>query len=442
MPNDKKVGPIAEQPEFEFIQEQIIPKKTWKMVLGSIVKTILLAILFGIVCSIVICVAYPYVKNKINKDEDGRLTAMTKYMSTIRIAPIIPECKAEQVKEKETNTTVIEKIVDFTLEDYNSLYKEVDDLVRELNHSIVTVNGIMSVVDVFQNPSETTNDTAGLIIKNSKETNKISILTRYAKIKNANKLQVTFNTDNVVDAKITSFDSKLDIAVISVDRDAISDSVRGTLSVAILGETVTSFTGDPIIALGNPNGYLYSREYGIITGRTTNAYITDNKIDLFNTDITDNDNGDGFIFNLRGEVIGIITHKFKSDLNANINTAVSVTRIKPIINDLVEKRNRTYLGVVGTDVTAEISKKLDVSRGVYVNEVETDSPALLAGIQTGDVIIDIDNIKITSMGQLNTVISSYQPKDELKIKVVRTAVPKDEEQKEMVFTVQLHKKKK
>lgn len=437
MPKDKRISPIVEQKEFNFIQEHIIPKKTWKNVMGSVVKTILLAILFGIVSSIVICVTYPYIKNVIKDDEEGRLSSLTKHLNPIRIASIIPEFKGEQA----TNTIVMENVVDITLEDYKNLYKEIDKVADEANRFVVAVTSIVNSVDWLQNPSERSDITSGIIIHESADMKTLSILVRYSKIKEVNRISVTFDANNVVEAKLANYDSKLDLAIIKVETSELSQKVKHTFKVATLGESISSSVGDPIIAVGNPNGYPYSREYGIITGKTTSAFITDNRIDLFNTDITDNSNGDGVIVNLRGEVIGIITHKFKNDLNGNINTVLSITRIKSIIDDLVSGRDRTYLGITGTDLTDESARSLDVSNGVYVNEVETESPALGAGLQTGDVILKIDDSTIISMAQLNTIISSYQPGDEITIVVKRTTNTTGKEDKEMTFRVQLHKKK-
>lgn len=428
--------------EFNFIQEQIIPKKTWKNVLGSIVKTILLAILFGIVSSIIICVAYPYIKNIITEDEEGRLTTLTKHMNYIRIASIVPDCKAPETTttDQEIPSTSEEQTV-LTIDDYKNVYRELDAVADEANNSIVAVTSIINSVDWLQNPYETSDITSGIIIGQSVDKKNLSILVRYSKIKEVNKIRVTFDTDNIVEAELANYDSKLDIAIITVEVSSLTPKVRHTYKVAKFGESITAAVGEPIIAVGNPNGYPYSREYGIITGRTTSAYITDNRVDLFNTDINDNPNGDGAIINLRGEIIGIITHKFKSDLNANINTALSITRIKSIIDDLVEGRDRTYLGINATDITADIAKSLGVDNGVYINEVETGSPALEAGLQTGDVILKIDDSIIISMAQLNNIISSYQPRDEITLVVKRTTAKDESEKKEMTFTVQLHKKK-
>lgn len=436
MPKDKRISPIVEQEEFNFIQEQIIPKKTWKHVMGSVVKTILLAILFGIISSIVICVTYPYIKNVL-KEEDGRLSSLTKNLNAIRIAAILPEFKVEQ----SANTIIKGNAVDLTLEDYQKLYKELDAVADEMNRSVVAVTGIVNSVDWLQNPSENYDITSGIIIDESADKKTLSILVRYSKIKEVNKIRVTFDSDNVVGATLASYDSKLDLAIIKVEVSKLSQKVKHTIKVATLGESVSSSVGDAIIAVGNPNGYPYSREYGIITGKTTSVYITDNRIDLFNTDITDNSNGDGVIINLRGEIIGIITHKFKKDLNENINTVLSISRIKLIIDDLISGRDRTYLGISGADLTNEIARSYDVSNGVYVNEVETESPALEAGLQTGDIILKIEDSTIISMAQLNTIISSYQPRDEVTIVVKRTTNATGEEDKELTFHVQLHKKK-
>lgn len=437
MPNDKKISPIVDQKEFNFIQEQIIPKKTWENVMGSVVKTTVLAILFGIVSSIAICVTYPYLKSVINDDEEGRLSNLANHLNTIRIASVIPEFKTEQGE----NTAVTGSMEDLTLDTYKNIYKELDGVADEANRSVVAVTSITNSVDWLQNPSETSDLTSGIIIHESVDKRKLSILVRYSKIKEVNKIRVTFDSDNVVDAKLTNYDSKLDLAIIKVNESELDQYVKTRFKVATFGESISVSAGDPVIAIGNPNGYPYSREYGIVTGKITNAYITDNRIDLFNTDITDNSNGDGVIVNLNGEIIGIITHKFKSDLNENINTVLSISRIESIIDDLVAGRDRTYLGISGADLTSEIANSLGVSNGVYVNEVETGSPALEAGLQTGDVILTIDDSTIVSMAQLNNIISSYQPRDEITIVVKRTINAADGEGKEMTFHAQLHKKK-
>ncbi|WP_167957081.1 S1C family serine protease [Anaerosporobacter faecicola] len=441
MPNDKRISPLVDQKEFNFIQEQIIPKKSWKNVLGCVVKTIMLAILFGVVSSIAICVTYPYIKDVFQEEEEGRLTNFMRQMNTLRLASVIPDCKVEMVEE--TQPIIMERITDLTVEDYKKIYEELDTITDEVNRSIVSVAGIIKSVDWLQNPYETADVTSGIIIHETEDKKTLSILVRYSKIKEVNKIRVTFDVDNVVEAKLFDYDSKLDLAIIKVDESLLSEKIKHTFKVATLGESIGLSAGEPVIAVGNPNGYPLSREYGMITGKTTSAYITDNRVDLFNTDISNNNDGDGAIVNLKGEIIGIITHihSFKSELNANINTALSITRIKPIIDALVKGRNRTYLGIIGTDLTTEIAASLGVDNGVYVNEVETESPALEAGLQTGDVILKIDDSTIISMAQLNTIISTYQPKDELTIVVKRTTSKGEEEKKELTFHVQLHKKK-
>lgn len=437
MPNDKRISPVVEQKEFNFIQEQIIPKKTRENVLGSIVKTTLLAVLFGVVSSIAICATYPYFKDVINDGDEGRLTNLASRLNFIKVSSVIPEYKEEQA----TNTSISDNMGNLTIEDYKNMYRELDAVADEVNRSIVSVTSIINTVDWLQNPSETSDITSGIIIHESEDRSKLSILVRYSKIKEVNKIRVTFDSSNVVEAKLANYDSKLDLAIIKVDESKLDSSVRNRFKVATLGESISVSAGDPIIAVGNPNGYPYSREYGIITGKMTSTYITDNRIDLFITDIMDNSNGDGVIVNLRGEVIGIITHKFKNDLNENINTVLSISRIKSIIDDLVSGRNRVYLGINGADLTSEIASSLGVTNGVYVNEVETESPALEAGIKTGDVIIKIDDSTIISMAQLNNILSSYQPQDEISIVVRRTTKATGEEGKEVTLHAQLHKKK-
>ncbi|HEX3077322.1 MAG TPA: PDZ domain-containing protein [Lachnospiraceae bacterium] len=442
MSNDNNYDVIDDKQEFRFIQEQIIPKEQSKFikVVYIVVKTMVLGLIFGLASSVIFCISYPYIKRAVNNESDNSLSfAQSVPNISIGLAKLVPAYVADQHTIQEP--IIIENTVQANLQDYQNMYSLLNDIVTEVNNSIVSVTGIVNSVDWLQNPYETSDVTSGVIIAETKSKGILHILVRYSKIKDVNRIQVSFGEDSVVEARLSNYDSSLDLAIINADVTKIPDKVKKKIRVATLGESYVIAPGDPVIAVGNPNGYPYARNYGIITNKMTSAYITDNRIDLFNTSIDDNTKGDGVIVNLKGEVIGIITHNFKKDLNANINTVIGISRIKLIIDDLVKNKQRTYLGVVGTDITEDIGQSLGVTKGVYINEVETDSPALEAGIQTGDVITKIGDSEISSMSQLNSVISSYQPEDTVTITVKRTT-NQDKKKQNMNIQVQLQKKKK
>ena len=91
-----------------------------------------------------------------------------------------------------------------------------------------------------------------------------------------------------------------------------------------------------------------------------------------------------------GEIIGIITQSFANEDTQNLITGLSVSDSRELIRTLSGNQDIIYMGVTGTNITAEISEKKGIPKGVFVEEVEVDSPAMQVGIQNGDVIIEIN----------------------------------------------------
>lgn len=454
--------------KYPFIKEQIIPRKNHKVrkLIILVILTIVLAIIFGVVCRLVFEVSGPFVEKVIGKKDNQKVISFpTTSPNSIGGSENGEEEQdgdlddADSEKEgndtnnqnasegdgdkntsssnnDESKTIVIEQTIAATLKDYQSVYQLLSEVANEVNKSIVTVTSVTSGIDWFNNESETANVTSGVIIANNGE--RLIILTSYDRIKSTTNIKVTFPTEVTTKAKLLNKDSSLGLAIITVDLSDIPKTTLDTIGVATLGESYSLSVGDPIIAVGSPNGYTYSVDYGMISNRVNYAYITDNKVELFNTDIDDNPNGEGVIINLRGEVIGIITQKFKSDLNKNINTAIAISRLKTTIEDLVNQTEQVYIGIIANDLTTDSLKSLDVSGGVYVNEVETSSPAYEAGLQSGDIIVKIDNSTISSVNTLYNILGSKKPKDTVKFVVQRKTSSGN---KELTFKVELEQKK-
>ena len=178
--------------------------------------------------------------------------------------------------------------------------------------------------------------------------------------------------------------------------------------------------GTPILALGNPNGYIGSVEFGTVTSRGSVYYITDNSVELFNTSTSNGEEGDGVIVNLSGEIIGIITRTVRSEYDEHICTAMGITRLKGSIAKLASGEEKIYLGVRGEDIPMSVLTEQGLFSGIYVTEVLTDSPAFEAGIKTGDIILKFDNLNVYSYNGLNTMLNMHQSGDEVSVFVQRT----------------------
>lgn len=338
-------------------------------------------------------------------------------------------------KGKEPEQIIIREELDAGIKDYISMYDQISNIVENVNTSIVTVSGVKKGVDWFDNPYETMNVTSGLVIANNEE--QLIILTNKDKIIDANNIKVTFMSNITVSAELKASDSDSGLAVVTVALKDLPDAIITSTSVAVLGESYTFSIGDPIIALGNPNGHMYSMNVGIITNKIHSIYITDNKLELFNTNIENNTNSEGVITNLKGEVIGIITQKHKKDVDKNLNTVLAISKIKPIIEKLVNGKNRIYFGIVAADLTAESAAELDIYSGIYITEVETNSPAFDAGMQSGDILVKIDDAVIPTVSVFNNIVSSYKVKDSIKVYIKRIS---NGVTKEKTLTITLEKK--
>lgn len=432
-----------EESEFSFIQEQIVPKKgnKTKRIIGIFLFTVVLAIVFGLIARYVFLASESLFNN---------ILGISEKKDTIKFPSTEPgEESKNQLSENKDNpeeqetdqddenkTIVIENSVKADVSDYIAMYSKINELAAVVNKSIVKITSAEKAVDWFNNDYESESVTSGIIL--AKDGTNIYILTSNNKIISEDNIKVTFQDNISVDGEFQRSDNELNLAVVIVNVAQVPEESLKSIEVAKLGESYILKSGDPVLALGNPNGYSSSMELGMITNDSNSIYTVDNRIELFNTNINDNPNGDGVIVNLKGEIVGIITQKFKSNFNENINTVLSISRIKPVIERLVNNKSMASIGIIGADMTSEIAKSYNLTTGIYVTEVKAKSPAFNAGIKSGDVILAIEDKKTVSMVALNNILMEYQPEDMVDLTFRRTT---KEDDGEITVSVTLGNKK-
>lgn len=430
-----------DEKEYSFIQEQIASKKKFKFrrMFYSVTWTIVLACIFGIVAGVAFCISEPAISRILGKYQDKKTvefptTTPTENSSGPNATPEptggakdngakpgTDNGKGEQTPDDidtKPDTVVIKESIPADIQDYINIYMELRNAASEVDKSILNVTSVSSGVDVLlNNEYEADKVSSGLVVANNGAD--LLILVSYDRVQGAKNIRVTLTDSLNVKAKLQAYDSDLNLAVIAVSLQDIPETVLSNIKTANLGESYPLIVGNPIIALGSPSGYVDSMEFGAIAGKGYSKYITDNKIDLFNTDIHDNEHSDGIIVNLKGEVIGIITQKLKDEYNEDINTVIGVSQIKDIIASLVNNRERSYFGIKGADMTESALKQAGVTGGICVTEVETDSPALEAGLQNGDIIVSVNDTDIVSVKSFYSLIASSEPKSVMKVTIKR-----------------------
>ena len=324
--------------------------------------------------------------------------------------------KPEETKHIVTNQPVIvQNRIKGELSDLSSIHRQMNSMAMDVNKAIVKISIIEKELDWFQASYETREVTSGFIAKEDESF--YYIITDSSKVAEKEDVRVSFNGSPDVPAELFDMQSEVGLACLRVDIGLIDPEVRKDIEVITLGESHSIFVGEPIVALGNPNGNMYSMLIGNITDKNGVANVVDDRMELFGTDIRPYDKGTGVIVNMDGNVIGIITKSLSS--NKEICMAMSISRLHNLIEKMVEKTPRVYLGVVTTDLTDDMKKGLDQNGGIFVSKVETGSPAAEAGLKAGDVILQIgDNAVFTTAG-FSTYLQSSEPKSTVVIKVAR-----------------------
>jgi serine protease Do len=249
------------------------------------------------------------------------------------------------------------------------------------------------------------------------------ILTNNHVVDHATTVTVIMPDKREFKARVVGADPKTDIAVIKVDADS--------LEPIVIGDSDKVQVGDYVLAVGNPFGVGKTVTMGIVsaTGRA-NLGIEDYE-DFIQTDASINPgNSGGALVNDRGELIGINTAILAngSEGNQGIGFAVPVRVARDVMDQIIAtgKVTRAYLGVMAQEVTPSIAKAFHEQevRGALVGDVTPDSPAQKAGLEKGDIILDINGKPVNSSAELRIHVSLMAPGTKVDVKVFRDGVEK------------------
>ncbi len=245
----------------------------------------------------------------------------------------------------------------------------------------------------------------------------------------AKEVQIVLNEDyyegeTQFPATIVGYDVAEDIAVLKVD-------TTQDLVAAEFGNSDELRVGELVVAIGNPLGFelFGSVTTGIVSALDREVTINDSKMNLIQTDTAINSgNSGGPLINSYGQVIGINSSKISSSYYSDSASveglcfAIPISHAKEVINDLINYgyvTGKPQIGIVGKDVTEEVSNAFGLPIGVYVRAVEEGSAADLAGIKVGDVIIAINDETITNYEELNTAKEQYKAGETITLTITR-----------------------
>ena len=439
---EKEQNPIAEEPvkeqaqytpsvQAEFMREKIKQKPVnKKKLLRRTVITAVMAVVFGLVACFTFLVLEPVISSRLYPEEEPKEVAFPEETPTEEMKPedmLVNEEDMEPAEavEVELVDEQIEEILsqvefEFNLEDYQALHDELRKLAENASRAVVTVAGVTSDVDWFNNIYENVASASGVIVANNEKA--LLILVSAGNLKGADSIEVTFCDQTQVEAELVQKDENTGLAILSVPLRDISEETMDVIDIAELGSSNTlNLLGTPVIALGSPLGTSGSISYGVVTSTGTVIDLPDAAYKKITTDIYGSRNATGILINLKGLVIGIIDNVNTSNDMGNLLTAYGITELKRTIEQMSNDRERAYLGVHGADVPREAIEDTQINTppGAYIRSIEIDSPAMEAGIQGGDVVIRVNETEITTYNELLNIIQSSKPEDILTFTLMR-----------------------
>ena len=297
-----------------------------------------------------------------------------------------------------------------TLMSYAELYK------ANVN-SCVSIN-VSATTNVFgQQAQVMASSGSGFII-----TKDGYIVTNYHVIDGGDTVQVTLYDGTTYDATIIGGDKDYDIAVLKVEPES-------DLTPVVIGDSDALEVGDDIAAIGNPLGELtFSMSEGIVS--TTNRLINVDGTPFNMIQITaavNSGNSGGPLFNMYGEVVGIVSAKLSSSSSSEASVeglgfAIPINDVVSMIEDIMANgyvSNKPYLAITGGTFQPDMMPGSAVSEGVYVYSVEEGGAAAKAGLQAGDIITKIGDQTISSLEDITALKKSYTVGDTVTVEYYR-----------------------
>ena len=370
----------------EFVREKIKDKpKNYKRLWIKLLTAAGCGIVFALTAVLVMLFMLPTLRGKMQENMPQTQLRDSQTDDT-------QDTPAETRSEEDTQETQTQN-KEFTIDDYQKIQTQLYAIGNLANKSIVTITSVVSDTDWFNNSYEREGQGSGTIIGD--EDGKLLILTERRIIKDASKISVTFIDDTVAPAELIKYDGNTGLAVLEVEKTKMESSTLSVIGVMSMGNSNSVHKGSIVIALGSPLGTNYSILTGSITSTSNEISTEDCNYSVYTTDIVANKNGSGILINTDGEMIGVVMQNY-SAASTGALTAVDANELKEIIALLSDSKDVPYLGVHISTVTEKIANTYGIPKGVYIKEVEMDSPAMNAGLQSGDVILKIDDQDITT----------------------------------------------
>lgn len=384
MRNDKK----ASSENYSFIKETIKEQPTdRKRLAGKFLTAAVCGVIFGACAAGTMALIVPKALERFGTASDQKA-----------VVTLTPSVKAEQVTPT-PETTEQEKTSASTAWQ-NDLSDGMSQIAEEPRRALVRISAAGEDSDLLDDSFLEYGDEEGFVfLKNSEA---FYILTVSDQMQEADKFTVTFSDGTVTDGILCKKDLRTGFFVIKVPFTSVDEETQEKIPAAPLVAADDMKQTESVIAIGSPSGDYDSLMGGTITSVTGTLKVADEEYGMLTTDMVGSEEGGGILLNSSGEVAGIIWNQEED--RTNVIRAVETAQLRPLLESMANGEDICYIGIMGATISSYQSENLDVPRGVYVDAVDEDSPAMTAGIQNGDILHALDGQEVQSMEEYASVL--------------------------------------
>ncbi len=251
------------------------------------------------------------------------------------------------------------------------------------------------------------------------------IITNAHVIEGAYKLKVILDDERELEVKIVGKDTKTDIGVLKAS--GVTDLVA-----ADLGDANQLELGEPVVAIGSPDGLSGSITLGVISGLNRQIEVEGQVMrNCIQTDAAINPgNSGGALVNMFGQVIGITSSKYADVYYEGMGFAIPITEARPIIDDIITKgyvSGRIRIGIVFQGISEASARINEIEAGICIVEIAEDCDIFNSGLEIGDIITEVDGKKVYDYESLIEAIGDKKPNDICTAKVYRKSIVSGED---------------
>ncbi len=246
------------------------------------------------------------------------------------------------------------------------------------------------------------------------------IVTNNHVVEGAELVEVILNDKRIFEAEVVGLDPSTDLALLKIGVDGLPFIEYGNSDNVRIGEWV--------LAVGNPFNLTSTVTAGIVSAKARDVNILGSQgaIESFiQTDAAVNrGNSGGALVNTMGELVGInAAIASNTGYYQGYSFAIPVNIVKKVVRDLMEYGDvqRAYLGVVIREIDQDFARDLDLDpiRGVYIDGLIEGGGAMDAGLEIGDILLNVNNTEVNSMAELLEIVGQHNPGQKLSVDVIR-----------------------